>query len=172
MAAGILGKFSELGLDSFFLPRILIPDISGANHLPSETPVDASQDDFEYESPFARLMSMRHHPTVDGVGLASMTIKDEHRQLAGVVQGGIIVALADYAFHLACRPYVRPGQIAVTVELKTNFLSPAVEGELTATARVVSSGRRIIVCDVDVIGDGETLIARSLGTYIITGQPT
>ena len=140
--------------------------------MPSETPVDPSQDDFEYESPFARLMSMRHHPTVDGMGLASMTIKDEHRQLAGVVQGGIIVALADYAFHLACRPYVRPGQFAVTVELKTNFLAPAVEGELTATARVVSSGRRIIVCDVDVVGDEETLISRSLGTYIITGQPT
>jgi acyl-CoA thioesterase len=140
--------------------------------LPSETPVDASQDDYEYESPFARLMSMRDHPTVDGVGLASMTIKNEHRQIAGVVQGGIIVALADYAFHLACRPFLRPGQIAVTVELKTNFLAPAVEGELTATARVVSSGRRIIVCDVDVIGDGETLIARSLGTYMITGQPT
>jgi len=138
--------------------------------LPSESPLDASQDNFEYESPFARLMSMRHHPIVDGVGLVSMTIQDEHRQAAGVVQGGIIVALADYAFHLACRPYLQPGQIPVTVEIKTNFLAPAENGELTATARVVSAGRRIIVCDVDVIGDDEKLIARSLGTYMIVGQ--
>ena len=140
--------------------------------MPAETPLDAIQDDFEYESPFARLMSMRHHPIVDGVGLASMTIKDEHRQAAGVVQGGIIVALADYAFHLACRPFLSPGQIAVTVEIKTNFLAPAEDGELTATARVVSAGRRIIVCDVDVVGDEDKLIARSLGTYMIVGQPT
>jgi uncharacterized protein (TIGR00369 family) len=140
--------------------------------LPSESPLDTSQDDFEYESPFARLMSMRHHPIVDGVGLASMTIRDEHRQAAGVVQGGIIVALADYAFHLACQPHLRPGQTAVTVELKVNFLAPAKDGELRAAARVVSAGRRIIVCDVDVIGDEETLIARCLGTYIINGQAT
>ena len=140
--------------------------------MPAETPTDAIQDDFEYESSFARLMSMRHHPVVDGVGLASMTIQDKHRQVAGVVQGGIIVALADYAFHLACRPYLRPGQLAVTVEIKTNFLAPAEDGELTATARVVSAGRRIIVCDVDVVGDDDELIARSLGTYIISGQAT
>lgn len=139
--------------------------------MPAKIPFDTSEDNFEYESPFARLMSMRHHPTVDGVGMASMTIQDKHRQLAGVVQGGIIVALADYAFHLACRPFLGTGQIAVTVEIKTNFLAPAEDGNLTATAKVISSGRRIIVCDVDVIGDEEKLIARSLGTYMITGQP-
>lgn len=147
-------------------------EYSGAILLPSDTPFDISEDDFEFESPSARLMSMRHHPTVDGVGQVSMTIQDKHLQAAGVVQGGIIVALADYAFHRACQPYLRPGQTAVTVELKINFLAPAKDGELRAAARVVSAGRRIIVCDVDVIGNEEKLIARCLGTYIISGQAT
>ena len=138
----------------------------------SETPFDANQDDFEYADPSSRLLNMRHHPTVDGVGLASMTIQDKHRQAQGVVHGGIIASLADYAFHLACAPHLQPGQTAVTVELKVNFLAPAKDGELRAAARVVSAGRRIIVCDVDVIGDEEKLIARCLGTYIISGQPT
>ena len=138
--------------------------------MPPETPNVTNQDDFEYESPFAQLLSLRHHPTVDDVGLASMTIQDKHRQRAGVVQGGIIVALADYAFHLACETRLRPGQTAVTVELKVNFLAPAKDGELRAAARIVSAGRRIIVCDVDVTGDGDKLIAKCLGTYIVGGQ--
>ena len=138
--------------------------------MPSETPYDTSGDDFEYESPFAQTLGMRHHPTVDEVGLASMIIQDKHRQAAGVVQGGIIVALADYAFHRAVQTRLRPGQTAMTVELKVNFLAPAKDGELRAAARVVSAGRRIIVCDVDVIGEDEKLIARCLGTYIVGGQ--
>ena len=141
----------------------------GANHLPSESPFDTSQDDFDYASPFARLLGIRHHPTVDEVGLASMTIQDKHRQAGGVVQGGIIVTLADYAFHRAVQTHLRPGQTAVTVELKVNFLAPARDGELRAAARVVSAGRRIIVCDVDVTGTEGKLIARCLGTYIVGG---
>ena len=135
--------------------------------MPPETPLDTSQDDFESESPFAKLLGMRHHPTVDDVGLASMSIQAKHRQAAGVVQGGIIVALADYAFHLAVQTRLLPGQTAVTVELKVNFLAPAKDGELRAAARVVSAGRRIIVCDVDVTGEEGKLIARCLGTYIV-----
>ena len=138
--------------------------------MPPETSIYASNDDFEYESPFARLLGIRHHPTVDGVGLASMTIEDKHRQRAGVVQGGIIVALADYAFHLACETRLRAGQTAVTVELKVNFLVPAKDGELRAAARVVSARSRIIVCDVDVTGKDNELIAKCLGTYIVGGQ--
>ena len=137
-----------------------------------ETPFDTNQDDFEYESPFAQLLGMRHHPTVNEIGLATMTIQDKHRQAAGVVQGGIIVTLADYAFHRAVQTRLRPGQTAVTVELKVNFIAPARDGELRAAARVVSAGRRIIVCDVDVIGAEGKLIARCLGTYLVGGQAT
>ena len=134
-------------------------------------PVDTSENYFEYESPFAQLLDMRHGTSADGVGVATMTVQDKHRQKAGVVQGGIIATLADYAFHRAVESVLRPGQSAVTVELKVNFIAPARDGELTAAARVVSSGRRIVVCDVDVTGPGDTLIARCLGTYLVNASP-
>lgn len=167
---GILGWFSGLAKTLNASTACPISDTPGAFHLPPETTIDASHDDFEYESPFAQLLGLRHHPTVDGVGLASMTIQDKHRQRAGVVQGGIIAALADFAFHLAVQTHLRPGQTAVTVELKVNFLSPAKDGELKAAARIVSAGRRIIVCDVDVTGEDDKLVAKCLGTYIVGGQ--
>ncbi|PKB79625.1 MAG: hypothetical protein BZY88_12465 [SAR202 cluster bacterium Io17-Chloro-G9] len=133
---------------------------------------DNPQSQIEYDAPFAKLLDMRPGLSADGVGTATMTVQDKHRQAAGVVQGGIIVTLADYAFFRAVRSVLQPGQGAVTVELKLNFIAPARDGEITATARIVSNGRRIIVGDMEVTGDNQTLIARGLGTYIVIQQPS
>lgn len=133
---------------------------------------DNPHSQLQYEAPFAALLDMRPGLSADGVGTTSMTIQDKHRQAAGVVQGGIIVTLADYAFFRAVSSVLDPGQGAVTLELKLNFIAPAREGELTATARIVSGGRRVIVGDMEVTDHRQTLIARGLGTYLIIQQPS
>lgn len=118
-------------------------------------------------SPFAELLDIRPGISQDGVGSAFMEIQDMHRQTAGFVQGGLIVALADFAFARAVHSVSQPGQQPVTIELKMNFISPAKDGKLTATARILSQGRRIVVGDMDVTGENETLIARGLGTFML-----
>ena len=121
----------------------------------------------EEPPPVAVLLGMESHPTLEGTGKVSMTIQDKHRQRAGVVQGGLIVTLADYAFFEAVHTRLRPGETAVTVELKVNFLAPARDGGLTATARLIGNGRRIVVGEVDVTGEEGELIARCLGTCLV-----
>ena len=133
---------------------------------------DDPHSQLQYDAPFAALLDMRPGISADGVGTTSMTIQDKHRQAAGVVQGGIIVTLADYAFNRAVRSILDPDQGAVTVELKLNFIAPARDGELTATARIVSAGRRIIVGDMEVTDHRQTVIARGLGTYLVIQQPS
>ena len=128
---------------------------------------DPSTREGVYESPFARLLEMRPGPLEDRRGSALMEIKEMHLQNAGAVQGGIIVTLADYALHRAVRSLIKPNQIAVTVELKLNFIAPARNGELTATANVISQGRRLMVGEMEVTDQDQTLIARGLGTYML-----
>jgi uncharacterized protein (TIGR00369 family) len=103
----------------------------------------------------------------DGVGKVTMDIRDEHRQVAGVVQGGLIVTLADYAMYQAVKSTLEPGQHSVTVEIKVNFTAPAKDGELTATGRVINGGRRIIVAEAAVTDGRQTLIAHGLGTSLV-----
>ena len=55
----------------------------------------------------------------------------------------------------------------MTIELKLNFIAPAKDGTLTATAKVISRGRRVVVGDMDVINDRQTLIAHGTGTCMI-----
>ena len=118
------------------------------------------------DGPFAELLGIRPGISDDGVGTAFMTVADQHRQRAGVVQGGILVALADYAFFRACRSVLREEEHAVTIELKLNFIAPARDGELTARSSIKSRGGRIIVGDMEIHGQEGQLIATGIGTYM------
>ena len=120
----------------------------------------------EQDGPFAELLGIRPGISEDGVGTAFMTVVDRHRQRAGAVQGGILVALADYAFFRACRSLLNEGEHAVTIELKLNFIAPAREGELTARSSIISRGGRIIVGDMQITGPDDQLIATGVGTYM------
>jgi uncharacterized protein (TIGR00369 family) len=118
------------------------------------------------DGPFAELLGIRPGESADGVGTAFMTVEEKHRQGAGAVQGGILVALADYAFFRATRSVLKEGEHAATIELKLNFLAPAREGELTARSTIKGRGGRIVVGDMEIFGEDGTLIAAGIGTNI------
>ena len=118
--------------------------------------------------PFAAHLGMYAGISADGVGTVRMPIRDHHLQDSGYVQGGLIVTLDDYAFYLAVKSRLSPGQKTVTVELKVNFIAGAKDGELTATAKVVSGGRRIFVVEGDVSDSKGVIIARGLSTYLVS----
>ena len=127
----------------------------------------AKPNGYMHESAFAKLLDMRVPDPDDGSSAVIMPINPSHLQQAGRVQGGIVVTLADYAFYRAVRPLLKPGEGATTIELKINFLAPAEKGELTATANIISQGRRVIVGEMEVKDQDGRLIAQGLGTYLV-----
>ena len=124
----------------------------------------------EDDSPFARLIGLKDGRSDSGVGTVSITVQPRHLQSAGNVHGGLIAVLAATAFFRAVRSLLEPGDRTTTVEMKINFLAPSSSGELTATATVVSSGNRLVVAEVEVTDQDQTLIAQGLGTYLIMRQ--
>ena len=131
----------------------------------TETP--ANRDDFVHESPFAKLLDMRVADPEDGTSTVVMPINPNHLQLAGRVQGGIWVALADYSMFRAIRPLLKPGEGTTTIELKINFLAAAEKGELTATCEIISAGRDLMVGEMEIRDQNSKLIAQGLGTYMV-----
>ena len=126
-----------------------------------------SPDGYTHESPFAKLLDMRVSDPDDGSSTVTMPINPSHLQLAGRVQGGIVVALADYAFYRAVKPLLKPGEGTTTIEIKINFIAAAEHGELTATAKIISAGRRVMVGEMEVKDQEGRLIAQGLGTYLV-----
>ncbi|MCH8297424.1 MAG: PaaI family thioesterase [Chloroflexi bacterium] len=124
-------------------------------------------DGYVHESPFAELLDMRVTDPDDGSSTVIMPINPGHLQQAGRVQGGIVVALADYALFRAVKALLKPGEVTTTIEIKINFLAPAEKGELTATAKIISPGRRVMVGEMEVKDQDGKLIAQGLGTYLV-----
>ena len=122
---------------------------------------------YVYESPFAELLDMRVCDPDDGTSTVVMPISSKHLQQAGRVQGGIVVALADYAMYRAIKPLLKPEESTTTVELKINFLAAAEKGLLTGTAKIISQGRRLMVGEMEVKDEGGKLVAQGLGTYMV-----
>ncbi|MDD3580852.1 MAG: PaaI family thioesterase [Desulfobacca sp.] len=91
-----------------------------------------------------------------------------HPQLTnavGLLQGGVITALADEAVAFALFSLVPDGELISTVELKINFLSPVRQGIVEAVAWIVRRGQTISLGEVEVHNQGK-LVAKGLFTYI------
>lgn len=95
-------------------------------------------------------------------------VSAESLQEYGIVQGGIVGALADTAAVYLIIPEAMDRGRVNGVEFKMNFLRPAIAdgGELVAVATPVMIGKRIAVCAVDVT-QGERHVARGTFTYLV-----
>jgi len=102
-----------------------------------------------------------------GGARVSMELLPEYLQEEGLVQGGVVAALADNAAVYAFLPELDGDTGTTGIEFKINFLSPARldAGPLVARSRVVRRGRRLGVCDVEVV-QGDRPVARGLFTYL------
>jgi len=68
----------------------------------------------------------------------------------GYLHAGISTAIADSAGGYAAFSLFEAGEDVLTSEFKMNFLAPADGEHFVATGRVVKSGRRLTVCQVEV----------------------
>jgi len=97
----------------------------------------------------------------EGYARVRMRLRPEHLNGVGVVQGGAVFTLADYAFAAASNSH---GTVAVALDVAITFARPARTGVLTADALEESVSRRVSVCSVRVTDDRGELVALFRGT--------
>lgn len=88
-----------------------------------------------------------------------------HKQIHGVVHGGILAALADTAGAMASYTVVAKGTAIATIEMKINYLEPVAIGLVRAEGRVLRAGRNFVVTECDVFSPAGELAAKALITY-------
>lgn len=99
--------------------------------------------------------------------LLQMRVEERHKQVHGVVHGGVIAALADTAGGLATYMASPRGTRVATIEMKVNFLESVEGGILNADANVVRLGAHIAVVDCDVRDQNQRLVAKALLTFFV-----
>ena len=86
---------------------------------------------------------------------------------AGVLHGGVLMALADTAGAYCAFLNLPEGAGTTTIESKTNFLRAVRSGTATATARRLHAGRTIVVVETEVRDDDGKLVTKTTQTQAV-----
>jgi len=89
------------------------------------------------ESQSSELLGFDVESVHDGRAIFGMDVHPRHKQIHGVVHGGILAALADTTAAIAAYTVVARGVELATLELKINYLEPVPGGRIKADARVL-----------------------------------
>ena len=117
--------------------------------------------------PFSRLIGIRvARLHADGVSI-ECAVRDELRNLAGVLHGGVAATLADAAVGIALTRHFKGARPATTVEMKINYLRPISAGKALARARLLRIGAHLCVGRVDVLDARRQLAATAIVTYML-----
>jgi uncharacterized protein (TIGR00369 family) len=138
-----------------------------ADKLPdSKLTVEQIQATFD-ASPFISFLGLRVVSLDYGTGslTVTMSMRPELERRAGTRQfhGGPIAAFIDIVGDFAVGMAVGGG--VPTINLRIDYVRPAIGSALSATARVRRSGRTVALVDVDVHDEQQSLVAVGRGTY-------
>lgn len=121
-----------------------------------------------FRPPFHRVLDIQVGLTDDGAGVAWIDVDKEKHYGSRWAHGGVAAALVDIASGVViARQFENPMRaIEGTIELKLNFIRKVIDGDMTATARLLHLGTRVAVTEVDVTNRGD-LCAKALATFML-----
>jgi len=119
--------------------------------------------------PFCAEMNIHLESIDDGVAWSRFTHEERWTRPVNFVAGPILMAMADATFYWALFTKIGIVPLAVTNELKYNFLRPAIGGDVICKAAVLKVGRRVAYGVADLYMDGapERLIGHATTSYVL-----
>jgi uncharacterized protein (TIGR00369 family) len=118
------------------------------------------------ELPVAGLLGAR--PVRCDPHAGRMTVAFQARRdfcnLMGSVQGGMLTAMLDLAMAFAVLCTLEDGHVVPSLEVKTNFIAPAREGDITGEGTLVRRGRSIAFMEGRLFDPAGNLLATASAT--------
>jgi uncharacterized protein (TIGR00369 family) len=99
---------------------------------------------------FPKSAGMRLVAAEPGKVTMALAKRPELTQFFGHFHGGVVAGLADHAAGACATSSMPDGKLAVTIEIKVNFLAPADGEEIIARAETIQAGSTIVVVKVEV----------------------
>ena len=100
-----------------------------------------------------------------GHAIVKVEITERHLNGAGVVHGGLLFTLADFAFAAATNSY---GNVALSINATMSFFEKSDSGTIIAEAIEVARSNKLIHCDISIRQENGTLLANFKGTAYVT----
>jgi 1,4-dihydroxy-2-naphthoyl-CoA hydrolase len=121
---------------------------------------------------FDRLYGLELLDYADGELSAQVSVRDEVKQPAGLVHGGVYASIAESMTSLATALAVMPdGKMAMGLANNTSFLRPVTAGVVHAHASAIHRGRTTWVWDVRFTDDAGRSCAVTRMTIAVRPAP-
>lgn len=117
-------------------------------------------------NPYLDLFAVRLEQAQGGEAVMSMEVSQKYYQGAGVMQGGLIAALADEAMAYALLGEIGDDKIIATVDISHTHLAPVFGGRLSAHSRIIKKGKRMAFLEAQVYV-AETMVLNSRASFMI-----
>lgn len=115
---------------------------------------------FFSEDVFAQTLGIELVNTTPGSATVKLQITDKHKNFHGTVHGGVLFALADAAFSVACNSYGIP---AVAINTTITFMKAVTKGTLIARAEEFDKNPKLGTYRVEILNDNDEKIALFVG---------
>jgi 1,4-dihydroxy-2-naphthoyl-CoA hydrolase len=125
-----------------------------------------------FERTFDALYGLEVTEHSDGLIRGRVAVRDEVRQPAGLLHGGVMASMAEAMTSMATWLAVQEeGRSAQGLSNQTSFLRPVLDGHVHAVARARHRGRTTWVWEVEFFDDAERLCALSRMTIAVREAP-
>ena len=127
---------------------------------------------FEPDLGFDRLYGLEIDEISDGLVRGRVVVRDDLRQPAGLVHGGVYAAVAEsLATNGTAATVFGNGETAMGLSHQTSFLRPVTQGAINAVARARHRGRTTWVWEVELSDDDGRLCALTRVTVAVRPRP-
>ena len=119
-------------------------------------------------SPYFSLLSMKIVDIGVGYSRLMISISQKHLQPFGLVHGGVFASIIDAAAFWAIYYDIEDENTGLTtVDLKLNYLAPAMSGKLVAKGRKIKLGKTLGYAEAEVRSDTDRILAHGTSTVMI-----
>ncbi len=117
--------------------------------------------------PFARSLGIELAAADPAEVRGSMAWAEERCTAAGTLHGGALMAFADTLGAICAFLNLPEGTTTATVESKTNFFRPVLQGHVTGTSKPLHVGRRFIVVQTELVDDDRRAVGMVTQTQAV-----
>lgn len=110
---------------------------------------------------FAKTSGIKLLEASPGYAKAEMVVQENHMNSVGVVHGGAMFTLADFAFAVASNTH---GKLALAINAEISFFKSVTSGVLTAIAEEISLHNKLGTYLIEIQNEKNERIAHFKGT--------
>ncbi|MBC7246386.1 MAG: PaaI family thioesterase [Actinobacteria bacterium] len=118
-------------------------------------------------SPFYRHLGMEVLEMGEGRARLRLEVREEHKNLYGILHGGVLAALLDSTCSIAVGTLLGEGEAAVTLDQRINFISNVSGGVLYGEGKALHKGRYTGVGQGEVRDEEGNLVAAGMTTVFV-----